>query len=215
MRSCRDCGSDVATKTSIPLCEPCKLARKRARAKAYKQTEAYKAKARERAHRAEVRQRNLEAKAKYRQTDKYRETERARESRPEVREYRRQFSASERGRANQRRYAATAKGKATAARALARYRKSDKGRQRARVRDWSRYAKRRGATVTDRLTVEQWREILARHKNKCHYCGVTSDCLTVDHVIPLSKGGSHTAENIVPACQSCNSRKKDHLWRLV
>jgi 5-methylcytosine-specific restriction endonuclease McrA len=35
--------------------------------------------------------------------------------------------------------------------------------------------------------------------------------LTMDHVVPLSKGGPHTKENVVPACRPCNARKKDRL----
>ncbi|MDB4875733.1 MAG: hypothetical protein JWM41_2179 [Gemmatimonadetes bacterium] len=31
----------------------------------------------------------------------------------------------------------------------------------------------------------------------------------MDHVIPISRGGSHTRENVVPACRSCNSKKGD------
>ena len=34
---------------------------------------------------------------------------------------------------------------------------------------------------------------------------------TRDHVIPISKGGNNTKENIVPACGSCNSKKKDKI----
>lgn len=41
---------------------------------------------------------------------------------------------------------------------------------------------------------------------RCHYCHEFKP-LTMDHVIPVSKGGPHTASNIVPACQPCNSRK--------
>ncbi|MCK4464389.1 MAG: HNH endonuclease [Bacteroidales bacterium] len=35
---------------------------------------------------------------------------------------------------------------------------------------------------------------------------------TKDHVIPISKGGDNTKENIVPACQSCNSKKFNKIF---
>ena len=43
----------------------------------------------------------------------------------------------------------------------------------------------------------------------CHYCGkkVRPDKLTMDHVVPLVKGGQSTKLNIVPACKACNTRK--------
>jgi 5-methylcytosine-specific restriction endonuclease McrA len=56
------------------------------------------------------------------------------------------------------------------------------------------------------LTAQQWEEILIRFKHRCAYCGQPGD-LTQDHVIPVSKGGHHTASNIVPACGPCNSSK--------
>lgn len=40
----------------------------------------------------------------------------------------------------------------------------------------------------------------------CWYCG-SPDRLTVDHFIPLKRGGAHAIENLVMACKSCNSRK--------
>jgi len=43
----------------------------------------------------------------------------------------------------------------------------------------------------------------------CHYCGTNKAKLTVDHFVPLSKGGAHALENFVPACKSCNSSKRD------
>lgn len=47
----------------------------------------------------------------------------------------------------------------------------------------------------------------------CHICGlpVSEDALSFDHVIPLAKGGSHTANNIKVAHKRCNFRKKDRI----
>lgn len=57
------------------------------------------------------------------------------------------------------------------------------------------------------LTNSQWEAIKKAYRNHCAYCGKHSLRLTQDHVIPISKGGGHTAENVVPACRSCNSSK--------
>jgi 5-methylcytosine-specific restriction endonuclease McrA len=48
--------------------------------------------------------------------------------------------------------------------------------------------------------------IFKRDDNECIYCGATTD-LTIDHVIPRSKGGSNTWENLVTCCGMCNVRK--------
>ena len=53
------------------------------------------------------------------------------------------------------------------------------------------------------------RNIFARDKNKCQYCGKkypTSE-LSLDHVIPKSRGGENNWENIVCACTGCNCKK--------
>lgn len=52
--------------------------------------------------------------------------------------------------------------------------------------------------------------IYKRDENKCQYCGSTKS-LTIDHVIPKSKGGGDTWENLVVACCSCNTKKGDKL----
>lgn len=52
--------------------------------------------------------------------------------------------------------------------------------------------------------------IYKRDENKCQYCGSTRG-LTLDHVIPRSKGGKDTWENLVVACSSCNTKKGDKL----
>lgn len=56
------------------------------------------------------------------------------------------------------------------------------------------------------LTQEQWDDVLKAFNHCCAYC-LQPKKLTMDHVIPVSKGGPHTAENVVPSCKSCNSRK--------
>lgn len=67
-----------------------------------------------------------------------------------------------------------------------------------------------GAPISD-LTRAQWRAIKALYGQRCAYCCLVFDRLTMDHVIPLAKGGSHTASNVVPACRVCNSRKGTRL----
>ncbi|HVP02869.1 MAG TPA: HNH endonuclease [Solirubrobacteraceae bacterium] len=54
------------------------------------------------------------------------------------------------------------------------------------------------------------RAVFARDGWTCQYCGTRSN-LTVDHVIPRSKGGDSSWENIVASCAPCNRRKGDRL----
>jgi 5-methylcytosine-specific restriction endonuclease McrA len=51
------------------------------------------------------------------------------------------------------------------------------------------------------------RNIFHRDGHSCQYCGCTGDDLTLDHVIPRSRGGGDTWENIVTACVRCNVKK--------
>ena len=55
------------------------------------------------------------------------------------------------------------------------------------------------------------RAVFARDRWACQYCGAERSSLTVDHVIPRSKGGPSTWENIVTCCAPCNRRKGDRL----
>lgn len=45
---------------------------------------------------------------------------------------------------------------------------------------------------------------------RCHYCGndFPPDELTMDHLVPVSRGGRSTRGNCVPACKECNNLKK-------
>jgi len=59
------------------------------------------------------------------------------------------------------------------------------------------------------------RAVLARDAWTCQYCGSTKSGLTVDHVIPRSRGGLSVWENIVAACAPCNRRKGNRLPREI
>ncbi|MBS1914278.1 MAG: HNH endonuclease [Bacteroidetes bacterium] len=51
------------------------------------------------------------------------------------------------------------------------------------------------------------KNILRRDNHRCMYCGKTTPPLTVDHVMPKSRSGGDTWENLVCACVRCNNRK--------
>lgn len=53
-----------------------------------------------------------------------------------------------------------------------------------------------------------WKEQLA--KGVCHYCGKAypSGELTMDHILPVVRGGKSTRSNCVPCCKQCNNEKK-------
>lgn len=57
------------------------------------------------------------------------------------------------------------------------------------------------------------KNILLRDRNTCQYCGdvVASNELTLDHVVPRSRGGLSTWENLVACCHDCNRRKGNSL----
>ena len=50
-------------------------------------------------------------------------------------------------------------------------------------------------------------------KGVCHYCGQQTlpRELTMDHIVPVSRGGKSTKGNLVPACKACNNNKKQML----
>lgn len=71
-----------------------------------------------------------------------------------------------------------------------------------------RRAEQLGNTQTDRLlTATEWTETKEYFDHRCAYCGRQLEKLTIDHIVPLSRGGEHTKENVVPACRHCNSSK--------
>ena len=66
------------------------------------------------------------------------------------------------------------------------------------------------------FTERDWSRLVARYRGCCAYCGRRSP-LQREHVIPLSRGGTHSVGNILPACASCNYSKHTRTimeWRL-
>ena len=82
----------------------------------------------------------------------------------------------------------------------AKYKKTERGRAQ---RSLNRHARRAAA---GKCSPEQRDARFEYHDNKCVFCGSTED-LTLEHLIPVSKGGTNWPANLAPACYSCNSRK--------
>ena len=94
-------------------------------------------------------------------------------------------------------------------RAKSKFQRFKNGGYSDRRRLWDRVNchKRRAATQCENpLTTKEWQQILAESNGCCVLCGVPQD-ITIDHIIPVTKGGKHTANNVQPLCRKCNSSK--------
>lgn len=83
--------------------------------------------------------------------------------------------------------------------------KRAKGNRRARIKGNGRFV----------VTSRDWLRLVNRYHGCCFYCGA-SGRMSMDHVVPLSRGGVHSIGNLVPACVACNSSKRTRTiveWR--
>ena len=69
-----------------------------------------------------------------------------------------------------------------------------------------RRRRRRMAAVEHDLSAAQWAELRGLWAG-CAYCGATDRPLQRDCVLPISRGGRYTLDNVVPACGPCNASK--------
>jgi len=84
------------------------------------------------------------------------------------------------------------------------YEQTAKGREVRRKVGSKRRTLKLGAIVGD----VNGAAVYERSGHVCIYCGATTD-LTLDHIVPLVRGGAHSEENLVVACRRCNSSKSD------
>ena len=70
------------------------------------------------------------------------------------------------------------------------------------------HVKRERAKARELRKTDWWRAQL--QKGVCHYCGkaVGAENLTMDHVVPVARGGRSVRSNCVPCCKECNNEKK-------
>jgi 5-methylcytosine-specific restriction endonuclease McrA len=127
----------------------------------------------------------------------------------EVKAKKRQYRASHRDRelARRRELARLPQNKLKAKEGYRRWSQSELGRSYFK----ERYHRRRA-----RLKFVETGSCLARirelkKETTCHWCGTRLNRVTVDHIVPISRGGSHTPDNLVAACLRCNSSKRERL----
>lgn len=82
----------------------------------------------------------------------------------------------------------------------------ERTREAHRQRERAYRARKQDATVED-VTARGWLEIVQAYDSRCVYCGEVCDSPSMDHVIPISQGGAHSYDNILPACLDCNRKK--------
>lgn len=79
-------------------------------------------------------------------------------------------------------------------------------RNRSKTIEYRQRRRSRLSTSGEHFTTEEWLILCRHYGNKCLRCGEQKP-LSVDHVIPICKGGSNAISNIQPLCRSCNSAK--------
>lgn len=64
------------------------------------------------------------------------------------------------------------------------------------------------------ITKQEWLDLMNKYEWKCFYCDktFTVKTRTLDHIIPLSKGGRHHISNLIPCCRSCNRFKNARIY---
>lgn len=78
---------------------------------------------------------------------------------------------------------------------------------RRRVRDAGKTNLRQAVMDDGRVTPADIMSLYVKAQNRCVYCARRTRSFTIDHVTPISRGGLHTKDNLIPCCKSCNSSK--------
>ena len=104
-----------------------------------------------------------------------------------------------------RQYAKSELGRANNNKATRKYRRTDKGKWQGKV--YKYYLRNNESGKIDK---KLWEEKLVMLEGKCQMCG-TKEKIIIDHITPLSKGGTNNIDNLQPLCISCNCSKNNKL----
>lgn len=94
-----------------------------------------------------------------------------------------------------------------------RYQQTEIGRLNCKIYNQRRRA-RKVAADGEGISADQWQRIIKNQKNTCNMCKkrfCKSRIPSMDHIIPISKGGDHDVSNIQALCRSCNSSKSNKI----
>lgn len=79
--------------------------------------------------------------------------------------------------------------------------------------EWQEYSEKYLNKRLYNTDINLWKKlskkIMERDKYTCLYCGQIGGKLEIDHVLPISRGGTNDVDNLVTACQHCNRQKHD------
>src|SRR5260221_8387159 len=89
------------------------------------------------------------------------------------------------------------------------YRSRPEIQERNRIKAANRRARKKAATGT--YTAQDVQAQYKRQKGKCYWCGKKLGKYDVDHIVPLSRGGSNQPDNLVIACPTCNQKRNNKL----
>lgn len=88
--------------------------------------------------------------------------------------------------------------------------RSWKVKNKEKVNIWNEERRFRLLGNGGKFVLAEWENLCKRYGNKCLCCGKKTK-LTIDHIVPLTMGGTNNIDNIQPLCQSCNSRKNNKI----
>lgn len=95
-------------------------------------------------------------------------------------------------------------------RSLSRYysKLKDDPAEKERQRQKAKLRKKKLRSLPKDFTSKDWKAALEYFEYRCAYCGQPASKLEQEHFIPVKAGGGFTKKNIVPACPTCNSKKR-------